>query len=162
LSGELVYLKIFLFAMTPIAELRGAIPYAINGHGVAWPAAYVIAVLGNLVPCFPLLTLLDPVSKWLSRYRVFDRFFTWLFARTRTRGRLIEKYEALGLALFVAIPLPVTGAWTGCAAAFVFGVRFKYAIIAVFCGLLISATIVTLASLGIEGLRVFISGIFVS
>jgi uncharacterized membrane protein len=157
-----VYLKIFLFAMTPIAELRGAIPYAIIGHGVAWPVAYAIAVVGNLIPCFPLLLLLNPVSRWLSRYGVFARFFDWLFARTRRRGRLVEKYEAVGLALFVAIPLPITGAWTGCAAAFVFGIRFKYAIAAVFCGLLISATVVTLASVGIESLTVFMSRAFVS
>ena len=157
MSGEYVYIKIFLFAMTPIFELRGAIPYGIVIHGVAWPTVYVLAVLGNLIPCFPLLILLDPVSRWLSRFRVFDKFFNWLFARTRRRGKLVERYEAIGLALFVAIPLPITGAWTGCAAAFVFGIRFRYAIIAAFCGLLISATIMTLASLGVEWFRFFIS-----
>ena len=107
-----------LIAMLPIAELRGAIPWALAappfGGGLAWQTAYFYAVLGNFIPIIPILLLIEPVSNWLRRYKVFNRFFDWLFARTRRRAQKnIERYEALGLTLFVAIPLPVTGASLG-------------------------------------------------
>jgi uncharacterized membrane protein len=142
-----------LIAMLPIAELRGAIPWALTsppiGGGLHWATAYLYAVIGNFIPIIPILLLLEPVSKWLSRYRLFDRFFTWLFNRTRKRGKVIQRYEALGLILFVAIPLPVTGAWTGSVAAFIFGIKLKYAIPCIFAGVLIAGVVVTLACLGV-------------
>jgi uncharacterized membrane protein len=142
-----------LIATLPIAELRGAIPWALTsppiGGGLSWPTAYLFAVIGNFIPIIPILLLLEPVSKWLSRYRLFDRFFTWLFNRTRKRGKVIERYEALGLILFVAIPLPVTGAWTGSVAAFIFGIKLKYAIPCILAGVLIAGVVVTLACLGV-------------
>jgi uncharacterized membrane protein len=120
---------VFLMAMLPIVELRGAIPWALHpsGGAMGWKEAYLLAVAGNMVPVVPLLALLGPISDFLSRYRYTRWFFEWLFARTRRRGKVVEKYRALGLCLFVAIPLPVTGAWTGTAAALVFGVPFRYA-----------------------------------
>lgn len=140
-------------AMLPVSELRGAIPWALAqppiGGGLTWPQAYLYAVIGNFLPVIPLLLFLGPASQWLRRFRIFDRFFTWLFARTRRRGRIVERYEALGLVLFVAIPLPITGAWTGTVAAFLFGVRFWYALPAVIAGILIAGVVVTLASLGV-------------
>ncbi len=149
-------------AMLPISELRGAIPWALAsppvGGGLTWQEAYVFAVIGNFIPVIPILLLLGPLSNWLSsRSKMFERFFTWLFNRTRSRSSLIEKYEALGLTAFVAIPLPVTGAWTGCVAAFIFGIHFKYAIPSIIAGIIIAGIIVTLASLGvIEGISRFI------
>lgn len=142
-------LSTVLIAMLPIFELRGAIPYAL-GRGMSWHQAYLFSVVGNFVPVIPLLLFLEPVSNLLSRkYPPCQRFFGWLFARTRKRGRLVERYEALGLILFVGIPLPVTGAWTGTVAAFLFGVRFKYALPAIILGILLAGTVVTLASLGV-------------
>jgi len=135
----------------PISEVRGAIPVGIALGGLSWQSAFLFGVIGNALPVIPLLLGLEPVSKWLRRWPVWDRFFTWLFARTRRRGKMIERYEALGLLLFVSIPLPVTGAWTGCAAAFVFGIRPRLAIPVVFGGILIAATVVTLATLGVIG-----------
>ena len=138
-----------LIAMLPISELRGAIPYAL-GRGMSWHQAYLWAVLGNFIPVIPLLLFLEPISEFLSRrYPLWQRFFSWLFTRTRRRSRLVERYEALGLILFVSIPLPVTGAWTGTVAAFLFGVRFKYALLAILLGILLAGTVVTLASLGV-------------
>ena len=142
-----------LIAMLPISELRGAIPWALAqpplGGGLTWSEAYLYAVVGNFVPVIPLLLFLGPASKWLRRYRIFDSFFEWLFARTRRRGKVVERYEALGLVLFVAIPLPITGAWTGTVAAFLFGVRFWYALPAVIGGILLAGVVVTLASVGV-------------
>jgi uncharacterized membrane protein len=136
-----------ILAMLPISELRGAIPYAI-AHGVPWQTAYIVSVLANFAAVIPVLYLIGPISEWLRGIRIFDRFFEWLFARTRRRGKLIERFEVLGLILFVAIPLPVTGAWTGAAAAFVFGVRKPLALAAIFLGICIAGVVVTLATTG--------------
>jgi len=140
-----------LIATLPVSELRGAIPWALTAGGLGWQQAYFYAVLGNFLPVIPLLLLLEPVSLRLRKYSIWDKFFTWLFERTRRRSRLVERYEALGLALFVAIPLPVTGAWTGTVAAFLFGIRFKFAVWAILAGILIAGVVVTLASLGVLG-----------
>jgi uncharacterized membrane protein len=139
-------LKVFAMAMLPIIELRGALPYAICVKPEMWiPRAYLLAVLGNFVPVVPILFFLGPVSDFLRRVPILDRFFTWLFARTRKRGKLIEKYEAIGLTMFVAIPLPVTGAWTGALAAFIFGIRRRWAIPCIALGVMIAGVIVILA-----------------
>jgi uncharacterized membrane protein len=111
--------------------------------------AYFWAVLGNIIPVIPLLLFLGPVSEYLRRYAIWDRFFTWLFARTRRRSELIEKLEVIGLTLFVAVPLPITGAWTGTVAAFLFDIPFKHALPAIILGVLIAGGVVTLASLGV-------------
>lgn len=141
---------IFSMAMLPILELRGAIPWALKfAPSVPHTTVYLLAVLGNFVPVIPILLFLHPVSEFLRKAPVFDRFFTWLFARTRRRGRLIERYEAIGLTLFVAIPLPVTGAWTGAVAAFVFGIRLRWAVVCISLGILIAGVVVTLASKGV-------------
>jgi uncharacterized membrane protein len=149
LSGAPHEVATFILAMLPISELRGAIPYAITVGEMSWQKAYVIAVLGNALPVIPILYLIGPVSDWLRRFPIFDRFFTWLFARTRRKGELIERLEVIGLMLFVAVPLPVTGAWTGSLAAFLFGVRKRWAIPAVLAGILIAGAIVTLATQGV-------------
>jgi len=137
-----------IIATLPIFELRGAIPWAHGASELSWQTIYLFAVIGNFIPVLPLLFFLEPVSNFLRKYKFFDKFFTWLFARTRKRGKLIERYESLGLILFVGIPLPVTGAWTGAAAAFIFGISKKYAIPCILTGILISGGIVTLICLG--------------
>ncbi|HER24865.1 MAG TPA: ligand-binding protein SH3 [Candidatus Atribacteria bacterium] len=112
--------------------------------------AYIYAVLGNILPAIFLLLFLKPFSEYLSRFYYFDIFFKWLFKRTRRNTQeKFEKYGALFLLLFVAIPLPVTGAWTGSVAAFIFGIRFFYAFPSIVGGVMISGIIVSLASLGV-------------
>jgi uncharacterized membrane protein len=138
-----------ILAMAPISELRGAIPYAVTVGNMPWQQAYVIAVIANFIPVIFILNFIGPVSEYMRRWKSFDRFFDWLFARTRRKGKMIERFEVLGLILFVAIPLPVTGAWTGSVAAFLFGVRKRVAFPAIFAGILIAGVIVTLASLGV-------------
>ena len=142
---------VVVVAMLPIFELRGAIPLAMGVFHMSFAQSFLLAVLGNMIPVLPLLLFLDPVSNWLRGFRSFDRFFNWLFARTRRRGEKVMKYETLGLILFVAVPLPITGAWTGCAAAFVFGVRFRRAFLSIFTGVLIAGTIVSALTIGIIG-----------
>lgn len=141
---------VLIISMMPIFELRGGIPLGAFLELVWWKT-YLMAVLGNLIPVVPLLLFLNPVSKWLKRHiSLADRFFEWLFARTRRRTEArMRKYGIfLGLMLFVAIPLPVTGAWTGCAAAFLFGVKFRYSLPAVMAGVLIASIIVSILTYG--------------
>ncbi len=138
----------FVVSALPIAELRGGIPLA-TGMGMDWRSAYLVCAAGNFLPVIPILLLFDPVARFLRRWKPVDRFLDRLFARTRARGQVVEKYEALGLVLFVAIPLPVTGAWTGALAAYLFGVRPRYAIPAIALGILIAGVIVTLATQGV-------------
>ena len=137
--------KVILFATLPILELRGAIPYALFVEKMPWPRAYLLSVIGNMIPVLPILLFLGPAERWLGKYRLWRRFFDWLFARTRRRGKLIDRYKVLGLVLFVGIPLPVTGAWTGCAAAHVFGVPLRKSLPAVTLGVLMAGVVVTLA-----------------
>ncbi len=148
ISRELV---VMMIATLPIVELRGAIPVGINLFGMRdqWVFVYLLAVTGNMLPVPFILLLLGPVSKWLMRYRYGRIFFEWLFARTRRKSASVEKYETLGLTLFVAIPLPVTGGWTGSVAAFLMGVSFRHAFLAILLGVLIAGVIVmTLSLLG--------------
>ena len=141
----------FVIATLPVSELRGAIPWALTAGGLQWQEAYFYAVLGNFLPVIPLLLLLEPISLRLRKYSIWDRFFSWLFERTRRRSRVVERFEVFGLILFVAIPLPVTGAWTGTVAAFIFGIRFRLAVPAILAGIFIAGAVVTLAWLGVLG-----------
>jgi len=137
-------LAVFLTSMLPIIELRGALPLAINLFQIAWPKAFIIAYIGNIIPVPIILWLLGPVVNLLSKVRILKRFFDWLFERTRKRSSsMIEKYEEIGLMAFVAIPLPGTGAWTGALIAFLFGLDFKKSLLIITIGVFIAGVIVT-------------------
>jgi uncharacterized membrane protein len=141
-------LSIMLLGATPFFEARYAIPLAVL-QGYAPPEAFVLGVVGNLIPVIPLLLLLGPVSRALSDHSdTFRRFFDWLFARTQVHSARFERWGTLALFLFVAAPLPTTGAWSGCAAAFIFGIRFPSALLAIAAGTVIAALITTLPILG--------------
>ncbi len=143
--GFFSVLKVIGIAASPIAELRVAIPWAI-WHDFPWYYAFVLAVIGNLLPVPFILLFLNAISRRLSKIGFFDRFLHRLFEHTRRRGRIVERYERIGLVLFVAIPLPVTGAWTGSLLAVLFGLKFKHALLSIFIGILIAGTIVTCAT----------------
>lgn len=147
------WLATMVIGAMPIFELRGAIPIALGIYNMSPVSAFIFAVLGNMIPVVPLLLFLDPVSTYLRRFPIFDKFFSWLFGRThRNHSERFEKYGTLALTLFVAVPLPVTGAWTGCAAAFVFGIKFRHAFPAILAGVLIAGIIVSSVTLGGIGL----------
>lgn len=144
-------LATFLIAMIPIGELRAAIPFAHTYTNLSTLSIYVWAVLGNIFPIIFILLGLEKVSNFLRKHSKFaDRFFVWLFKRTRHKLQgSYEKWGEIALALFVAIPLPITGAWTGAAAAYVFGIPKKRAFGFITLGVLISGIIVTLITKGI-------------
>ncbi len=135
-------------ATLPILELRGALPVAL-----LWPPnplplwqAYPLAVFGNMIPIPFIIWFLEPATNFMRRWKLGDRFVEWLFARTRRKGARIEKWEFWGLVSFVAIPLPVTGAWTGSVACHVFGLKRHKALLACFMGVCIAGVIMSVLS----------------
>jgi len=141
----------------PIVELRGAIPVGVVAFGMPWWKVYLVAVAGNMLPIPFILLLLGPVSKFLMRFALGRKFFGWLFARTRRKSASIEKYEALGLTLFVAIPLPVTGGWTGAMAAFLMDIPFWKSMLYILMGVMIAGVIMTILAL-LGWIGAFIAG----
>src|SRR4030067_273288 len=138
-------LKVIGTAVLPISELRGAIPLAIFTYDFPWYYAYLFGVIGNLLPVPFILLLFNAVIPLLSRVNFLDRLLQWYFAWTKRRSKSIERYGWLGLAIFVAIPLPVTGAWTGAILAALLGMKFKYAFSSIAVGVLVAGVIVTCA-----------------
>lgn len=150
-------LKIFISSMLPITELRGALPLALLHYRIDFLTAYFITVIGNMVPVVFIVFLLDPVQKFLSaRSRLFRWFFQKLFERTRSRhSKKFEAMEEIALVTFVAIPLPMTGGWSGALVAFVFGIPPKKSIPLIFLGVAIAGVIVSILTLGF---KFFITG----
>jgi uncharacterized membrane protein len=139
----------FVLAMLPVSELRGAMIYAASPLGdLPLREALPISIIGNLIPVLPLLLLLGPVSEWCSRFRIGERFFNWVFERARSRSARVKRYETFGLVLFVCIPLPVTGAWTGAAIAFVLGLKTRNAFLAITGGVMIAGIIMSVVAYG--------------
>ncbi len=144
LAKELI---VILISALPIFELRASIPVAIQILELPWPYAFLLAIIGNMLPVPFILLFLESAAKLLSRIAVMKRFFDWLFERARNRSGLIHKYKSLGLILLVAIPLPVTGAWTGSLVAVFLGIGFKQAFFSIFAGVIIAGIIVTCLTL---------------
>ncbi|MCX5693932.1 MAG: small multi-drug export protein [Candidatus Omnitrophica bacterium] len=141
-------LIVMIVGALPISELRGAIPLALS-FGMPLVKAFWLSVLGNCIIVAPALFLFEPVTKVLRKFKIWARFFDWVFERTKKNSDAIQKYEALGLAIFVAIPLPMTGAWSGVIAASLFKIRFRYAFIAIVAGVICAGLIVgALCALG--------------
>jgi uncharacterized membrane protein len=141
-------LLVLIVAALPIAELRGSLPLGLSLGMPMWKAFW-LSVLGNISFIVPALFLFEPVSKRLRKFKPWARFFNWVFERTKKNADSVQKYEALGLAIFVAIPLPMTGAWSGVIAASLFKIRFRYAFISIAAGVIGAGIIVaTLCALG--------------
>ena len=147
-------IKTILLATTPINELRGTIPIALTFFHFSPIKAMFLACLGNILPIFFLLWFWKRLAVILAKhFKIFDKLFFWLFERTKKK--IYNRYKIYGdiaLILFVAIPFPTTGAWTGSVAAFLLGIPYWKAILLIFLGIIISGTIVTLATLGFNSL----------
>ena len=140
-------LKTFFLAMTPFGELRLSIPVGLGFFHLDWQITYFVSVLGNLVPPIFFLLFLEPLSQWLGEKSVlFRKMLHWLFARTRKKYQPKEiRFGYLALLLLVAVPLPLTGAWTGSLVAFLFNVPFKIALPLIAMGVVIAGALVILA-----------------
>ena len=151
LSGIPDYWRVFLLSTLPITELRAAIPL-----GVAWGMqpwhCFLWAVTGNFAPVIPLLLLINPLYRLLCGIKPLRSRIMKFMEKTRKKGRQAEKYGAMGLVLFVAVPLPGTGIWTGCLIAFLLGIRLIPAVLAITLGEILAGVMVTLASVGVMNL----------
>jgi len=138
------WFQIFFLSMIPWLESRYVIPFAISSFGWDWWQAFPIAVAGNMLPVPFILLFFKFAEKFLRNYKFWTRIMDWLFSRTRRRAdSKIQKYEYLGLILFVAIPLPFTGAWTGSLIAYLFDLKFSKSLLTIFIGVIIAASVVT-------------------
>ena len=148
-------IAVFLCSMLPIIELRGSIPLG-AACGIPWYLNYIISVVGNLLPVPFILLLIKKIIEWMKTTKVFSRFANWLEAKTEKNKGKLEKGVFVGLMLFVAIPIPGTGAWTGSLLAALTGIKFKKSILAITLGVLIAGVIMTLASYGVVGFLSFL------
>jgi uncharacterized membrane protein len=148
-------LKILLISMLPVGELRVGIPVGVAVYHLSIWSSFLWSLIGNLIPIVFIILLLDAfVSRFLmKKFRIFNKIFTWLFERTRKRySKNIERWKDLALMIFVAIPLPGTGAWTGALIAYAFGIPIRRAFPMIALGVLIAGIIVSLVTLGIINL----------
>ncbi len=137
--------QIPIIAALPILELRGAIPYGVLVLKMSPIKTLILSLVGNLIVIIPLLFIIDRLRDKIEKIEIGKK----MLERAKSKGRLVEKFELLGLFLFVAIPLPGTGAWTGALLAIIFGIRKHLAIPAISFGVIIAGLIVTfIVSLG--------------
>lgn len=138
-------LKVFLIAMSPIVELRGAIPLALKVYGLSWWQTYLLAVGGNLVPLMAIVVSGRPLSDFLSQHWSWSkRFFNWLFEKVRKKTEKLNKMgKEATVVVLTALPVPLVGGWTGALAAFLLGLPRKRSAILVSLGAAISGLIVT-------------------
>ena len=147
--------QILLMSAVPFTELRLTIPLAI-ALCIEPLKAFFLACTGNFLPIIPLLLLLEPMTKIIAKIPILDKILNSIITRTRSKGEQVEKYGALGLLLFVAVPLPGTGVYSAAILAFLFGIRFWYSFISLTLGMLVAGVVVTLASAGIMEIAQYI------
>lgn len=145
-AGKL--LMTFGIAMTPVLELRGAIPAGIAA-GLSPLTALVISVLGNMLPVPFIMLLIRRIFDWLRHTQLLGKRIEQLERRAHLKGRLVRKYRTAGLILLVAIPLPGTGAWTGALVAALLDMRLKVAFPAILAGVIIAGALVTGLTCGV-------------
>ncbi|MBU4285249.1 small multi-drug export protein [Patescibacteria group bacterium] len=142
-------------AAIPIGELRVAIPVAMVVYKMSVWSAFLWSLIGNLIPIVFIILGLDLLINRFAIHRIYflNKFFNWLFEKTRKKHtKIFERWQYLALTIFVAIPLPGTGAWTGSLIAYVFGIPLKRAFPAIAAGVLIAGILVSLITLGIINL----------
>ena len=148
------YLWVFLISMVPIIELRGAIPVAV-GMGLPLIPSYIICIIGNMLPVPFIYFFARKVLIWGADKPVIGKFFTFCLDKGEKGGKKLQAKAGRGLfvalLLFVGIPLPGTGAWTGTLAASLLDMDFKSSVIAVMCGVLLAGVIMALISNGVLG-----------
>ena len=166
-------LIVFLCSMIPIVELRGAIPLGTGiseiqwiselfnmnpGETLPWWLNYIVCVIGNMLPVPFILLFIKSILEWMKRGpKLFSKIAIWLENKANKHTAKFQKSQSIALLLFVGIPLPGTGAWTGSLIAALFGIRMKYSLPSICAGVLLAGAIMTLASYGILGfLNVFI------
>jgi uncharacterized membrane protein len=148
------YLIVFLISMVPLVELRGAIPYAVIFQ-LPFVPSYIIAVIGNMLPVPIIYLFARRVLIWGKDKKYIGKFFTFCLEKGEKGGKKLQAKAGRGLflalLLFVGIPLPGTGAWTGTLAASLLDMDFKSSVLAVMLGVILAGVIMALASTGALG-----------
>lgn len=153
------YLIVFLISMVPLIELRGAIPYAVGfieaGIPLSLPLCYVVAIAGNMLPVPFIFFFARKVLEWGKDKKVIGKFFSFCLEKGHKGGEKLKEKAGKGLfwalLLFVGIPLPGTGAWTGTLAASILDMDFKSSVLAVVLGVVLAGIIMGVLSMGIFG-----------
>ena len=148
------YAWVFIISMVPLIELRGAIPVS-QGLGLPILPSYVVAVVGNMVPVPFIYLFARKVLEWGADKPLIGKFFSWCLEKGKKGGQKLQEKAGKGLfialLLFVGIPLPGTGAWTGTLAASILDMDFKSSVFAVLFGVVLAGIIMGLASAGVFG-----------
>ena len=149
LSGiQMKELIVFIISLIPTIELRGGI---IAGYllGLPWLRNLVVAIIANVIPISFILFFIKKVLAFMRKHGIFVKLVDWIEARGQSKSSEVTKYEVFGLMLFVAIPLPGTGAWTGSLVAALLEMDVKNAMLSVFAGVLVAGFIMTVLSYGL-------------
>ncbi len=148
------YLWVLLISMLPLVEIRGAVPYAV-GMDLPLVPSIIVAIIGNMIPVPFIFLFARRILEWGKDKKVIGPFFTWCLQKGEKGGRKLEEKAGRGLYwalfLFVGIPVPGTGAWTGMLAASILDMDFKKSTIAALGGVLLAGAIMLAASLGVFG-----------
>lgn len=154
MSLKLKWILVFLVSMVPLIELRGAIPIS-QGFGLPLLPSYIVAVIGNMLPVPIIYLFARKVLEWGADKPVIGKFFSWCLEKGQKGGKKLQEKAGRGLfvalLLFVGIPLPGTGAWTGTLAASILDMDFKSSVLAVMLGVLLAGIIMGVASMGVFG-----------
>ena len=144
---------VFFCSMIPIIELRGAIPMG-AAFGLPWWQTFLISIAGNMLPVPFILLFIEAILKWMAGCRVkfFNRIAAWLFRKAEKNRAKVERYAFWGLALFVGVPLPGTGAWTGSLVAALIDLKFWKALLSALIGVLAAGIVMTLISYGVAAI----------
>ena len=144
------YLIIFFISMVPLVELRGAIPFS-QGFGLPIIQSYIICIIGNMLPVPIIYLFARKVLEWGADKPVTGKFFTWCLDKGHKGGKKLQEKAGKGLfvalLLFVGIPVPGTGAWTGTLAASILDMDFKSTVAAVMLGVLLAGVIMMVVSM---------------
>lgn len=146
-------LCVFFCSMLPIIECRGAVPLGAV-LGLPWWQTALLSIAGNLLPVPFILLFIKAMLKWMAECRIkfLNRIAAWLNRKIEKHKGTIEKYSYLGVLIFVGIPIPGTGAWTGTLIASVLGLEGKKSFLAAIGGVLMATTIMMLISYGVVAL----------
>lgn len=141
---------VFVISMVPILELRGGL-LAASLLGIDMWQAILLCVIGNIIPVPFILWFITPIFNWMKTLKIFRPMVEKLESKAMGKSDQIEKYEFWGLVLFVGIPLPGTGAWTGALIASLLGIKFKKAFPAILIGIAVACVIMSFVSYGVIG-----------
>ena len=136
------FIEILIISMLPITELRFSIPYFILKEQLLWEKVFFISILGNIFIGLLIRYIIAPIMILMKRNKYLKKIINYILNRTKTKSKIINNYKMVGLILFIGIPLPLTGVWTGALASYLFSISKKRSMIGIIVGVLMSSLIV--------------------